>query len=482
MLGPAGPTAVRTTSTAIAILALAICTGVLTPKATTAAGDRADPDRARTTARDHRNSRRWSLIAFGCGAWALMGFAQERPQQFSFVLFPVVGLLMSRLLQPGWAAGLSTRKFTSLLVAVIGVGLVWTRCHQGWLLAAPLLALTLIAVPGGLPRRAAIGGAIAVVVLFSPHGAGGFVRGLRMSQAATGIAEWQPTNFLTLPALASVLLVVALLARSRTEFEHQRATAIRPAPFLEWIRWEAGGPRWRKWLMLSLLGALAASAGRHLAASVLIAAPLLAHAWSVPGPHRAGDGSVVDPWPPPAAKFLVSVTGLAVGLAAAFTIGLGDVTADPFNDRGAMAGRLACDRTGTRLSPTWRSVGAAGAPVIATTYNDAGTALWGARHGRCHEAARARVAIDGRADRYGADTISSWSAITNAHGDWRGELNRLGVTSALLPDDSPLVGPMQANGWRIVEHGSRRVSLVRVGGGASTGSSTGRRGADVAGP
>ena len=80
----------------------------------------------------------------------------------------------------------------------------------------------------------------------------------------------------------------------------------------------------------------------------------------------------------------------------------------------------------------------------------------------------ARVGIDGRADRYGAQYIKDYSDLTSLTGDWEPLLGQLDPTSALLEEDSPLVHYLTVDlGWRKIGTESGYVLLVAPPGSAS---------------
>lgn len=73
-----------------------------------------------------------------------------------------------------------------------------------------------------------------------------------------------------------------------------------------------------------------------------------------------------------------------------------------------------------------------------------------------------KVFIDSQSDFYGESFIRQYLAIYGATGDWEGELDRLNISSAILPPDAPLVIEMQRHpDWEVVYQDGRAVVTVR---------------------
>jgi hypothetical protein len=58
-----------------------------------------------------------------------------------------------------------------------------------------------------------------------------------------------------------------------------------------------------------------------------------------------------------------------------------------------------------------------------------------------------RLAVDGRADRWGADYLNHYFDALGMHGDWRGYIAKLDVTDAVLQAKAPIVGELIHDGW-----------------------------------
>src|SRR5205814_2759050 len=59
-----------------------------------------------------------------------------------------------------------------------------------------------------------------------------------------------------------------------------------------------------------------------------------------------------------------------------------------------------------------------------------------------------KVFFDGRSDLYGADFLKQYARLTQLRSGWRAQLDELGFTHALLPNDYSLVPALEGLGWR----------------------------------
>ncbi len=412
--GDLGPTMFRSLTTAGALLSLLLAVGLHHPLSSP------------------RPLLRWGpLLPFSCGVWVLIGFSQERPQQVSLLLLPAAGWLCARLLGRDWLPSLSGHRYLTLLVTVATIGVVWVNCHQAVLVGAGAVSISALAHRGAWRRRLAVVAVAAAATCASPSGPTIWLAPGRLATAAGTLAEWQPVPLWAVPAWGSVLLTLGFVSV-----------------------WVLGGrrPTAPESVLLTTLGVLAALAGRNLATTVLLAAPLLAAALKSAAagpdreltcPHRAflNHGSVLG------RAVLPLSAGLAV-LLTAFAVlaqrpAQSNVTAD-------MVQRLVCDHPHSDRRPL----------VLATTYNEIGRSLFAARRAPCRDAASVQVPIDGRADRYPTGTIESWLDLTQARSGWRRTLAASAANAAVLPADAPLAGALLADGWLIVDHGSEHIALV----------------------
>jgi hypothetical protein len=76
-----------------------------------------------------------------------------------------------------------------------------------------------------------------------------------------------------------------------------------------------------------------------------------------------------------------------------------------------------------------------------------------------------KVFFDGRSDFYGADFCERYLGMVEVRPGWRGEFNHWHFTNVLLPPDTPLVGALEAIGWREIY---RDHTAVLLGGSAGS--------------
>lgn len=421
---------------------------------------------------------RW--LAFGAGAMVIMGFTQERPAQIGLIAMPLVGAAVAWWVLPDAPGGRRPRGgllAATVVAASIAGALVWIGSHQSWALGW----LILLCAVGLSPREPRVrllglGGLLAVLAVASwRHGPPWHVAAT--ASAAADLVEWQPTDFAALPATPAVALVLGFSALIATVLVASKTSVAHSKPVNRDRRAEHSliRPSMRSGVavgvVLSILGVASATAWRHLPLAVLAAAPLLVasarwiatpypampvstktHGCSTDrdqlgrcGPieaHRSNSlgESVVDH---SGRRRLAIVFGTCLALSAAVCAVHGwerRYPAAPTDSDlvAAMAATHSC-RTGTRVT-------------FATTYNDSGAALSGARSPDCGPAGSARIVIDGRTDRYGIDTIRRWHNVVRTEGtQWWLDFLRAEVDIALLPAEVPLTSELHARGWPIAQ-------------------------------
>lgn len=378
---------------------------------------------------------RWWVFAWG--SVAVFGFTQERPAQVGLICMPLVGMLAA-----WWATGrLASRRAWLLFGSVSTVtAALWTLSHQSWLLAWSVLLTAVALSPRPWSTRTAALAMLAGVFAWAWWWLGPPWRALLTAEAASSLAEWQPTGFFTIPgapATALVLGCAAAIAQSLLSPKGQR--------------WHTGDAS--RYATLLVLGLAGASAWRHVPVTVLAAGPVLISLLLIrsgvgPTPERQREDPRHRPRSSPA---LVIGLPLVCGVAAVHLAAqLQPAQATQADRVATLAARHAC--------------GLPVPAVIATHYNDSGPALAGARSADCPQAAAARVVIDGRADRYGADALERWQRVLSAEGRrWEQDWHAVDPDIAILAADSRLHRALLERGWAQSEVDHGLVVLKRPG-------------------
>lgn len=355
-------------------------------------------------------------------------WVQERPQFVSFILAPLVGLWMLRLLLVGvwprwWLVG--------------AVCVPWAWIH-GAVLVVPV-ALTLAAVVRRIVMRRAVftpraalvlAVSIAVPVLGTPAGLD-YVRHARNIAAAAadfGINEWEPVTTLNPVFLGGMVLMVGWVAAAIR-------TATRRARVPRMITAEG--------VLLLLLAAGAVTAVRFLPIWLLLITPLVTRrmAWAWPDasgrrwewiPRTAGTAvrNVTVAW-----AILISGVGLAhpgIGFPGKAPTRIWD---------GATAGTA--DET-RFVFPAWTQAG----PLL----------LLGD--------GKVRVAIDGRTDRYGPGLLTDYATVYQGLPGWRAlwDSHYAATTDAIVEVDAGLADRLTTDlGFTVVCRDAEFVWLTAPG-------------------
>jgi hypothetical protein len=357
-----------------------------------------------------RRPLRPGAVVFALAALTLGIFAQERSQQLTYLLAPLVGLWAER----AWREGRPPRWWVLLPVVWI-----WAQFHGGWVLAPALLLLAALArvvdrrgwdrTVGVLAAQALA--AVAVAAL-APAGVANITAVLRFSAAAETIREWQRVELWNPAALPLVVLLAVLVvswARGRTR------------------------PTVGELLYVGVLVAFALSAYRNLPTAALALAPAVATSLA-----RSWGDDLLDEDPPGrpiligSALLVAAVLVLSVGTAASTTPAY-----DPAKVPVALLDRISA---GDRVLPT---------------YNVSGAVLW-----RAGPPPAVLVAIDGRADRYGADYLERYAALEAGEPGWETLLDELDPTVALLRTDRALAELLVTRrGWTEIDRTEDHVLL-----------------------
>ena len=356
--------------------------------------------------RDPAN-RMWAVLTtYLAAAFTLFIFAQDRPQQVSFILLPIVGWWWLRYLRDGVAPR---------WWVVAALCAVWANAHGLWIMVPAVLGLaiigrlidresprTLSALRPGLWALAAalVGGSL------TPVGPLNLLAPIRFAGTTSHIVEWDPTDFLSLVSLG-LGLTLALFG-------------------LAWARGRTRPAR-SEVLFVLALAAFGASAARNVAPAVLLLAPLLAWRLSIAfnGPRPLTPSTAITQLARPLSAFLM-VFGVLIGTVAI-------ATSDPLPPDSRPLGLVA--RVADSPEPS----------RVLNGYNVSGLVLWFARPAVSDS--EVQVGIDGRADRYGAAYIDEYLTMERAEPGWNETLEELNPTVALLPQDAALVPLLLANGW-----------------------------------
>ena len=368
-----------------------------------------------------RNTRVWAaVVVFPLPAATLFIFAQERPQQVSFIMLPIVGYWWLRATRDG-----TVPRWWLLLV----ISAIWANCHGLWVLLPVVLGLALVGrlLDHGrsdpVLRPLALGVVASIVGgCITPVGPLNLLAPIRFAGTTAHIKEWDPTSFI-FPAsygfTALMLLLVIAWARGR----------VRPA------RSEI--------LLAAAMAIMAAAASRNLCPAVLVLAPVAAWRLSVafagPRPRPVPDGlaPVIKP-----AAFVIGGIGLvlaagAVALSVPLPVGTQPVS---------LVKQIAANPGENR---------------VLNSYNAGGLVLWFARPQVSKSFVQ--VGIDGRADRYGAAYIDEYLAMQRGKPGWEATVARLNPNVALLADEDALVPLLQSQGWQVIGREAEYVLLTPNG-------------------
>ncbi len=352
----------------------------------------------------HRRPVRAGAWLFAAGAVSASLYSQERSQQLTFLLAPIVGWWIER----AWRSGR-----LPLWWVVVPLVVVWSNYHGGWVIL-PLglgLAAAARALDHGWRDVAARRSLVLAVVTtlaaaVSPSGPANVVAALRFNASTTRIQEWIPLqlwDWLSLPLV--LLLGVAVIS---------------------WARGRVRPSRGELALVLTmLLGAT--SAWRTMTPVVLMLAPILT------GTLARALG-LADPAPESERPALrrTSLALAAVGALVAVLAALIQVPVVPPEVPLTLVERIR----------------AAAPQRVLNDYNIAGPLLY---FGGPPPAVT--VGIDGRADRYGAAYIASYhDGLMNGRQGWEEQVAGLSPTCALLRSDTALPELLvRALGWVVVE-------------------------------
>jgi hypothetical protein len=340
-------------------------------------------------------------------ALAVSGAIQDRPQTVSLVFLVLLAVAARRT----WT---DARRPPHLAIGLCC--LLWAQLHGLWVLAPVTFLLAGAgawldrgqpdAVPGAA-RRGLTAAMASLAGLLNPLGPASLLLPTRLRDAATpSIAEWRPTT-LAQPFTVGLAVLVALMV-------------------LAWVRSPSRVPR-AELLWGIAWTVLGATAYRNVAVSALMLAPVAVaavdRAWG-PGARRRFSPS----GPREGAALLVVCALLVAG-------GFGAAVL-----RAAQADPLA----GATSVPIARRLASVPGPVrVFNAYNASGTLI-------AFGGGNVRLAIDGRADLWGAEAIARVSDAQALAPGWEATVEAFDPDAFVLPEDSALAEVLVREGdWRV---------------------------------
>ena len=293
--------------------------------------------------------------------------SQERPQQVTLIGAAALGGVL--------AAGLVHGRLPRWYVIAPSTA-IWANLHGGWVLVPAvlgLLALGRLADVGRLRdpfllKAITLSGLAAVSGLLTPAGLGGITAARRFSRAADGLAEWgstQPAYSLGIFTTLMLLLLATGWARSASRVPRSEVLAGLVCLVFAWTAW------------------------RNVAPGLALLAPMTAHRLCTSFPTI---GRREPRWSVP----------VGIGLATLLTVG-------------SIAGLMGREHLPTSTKPVGLAAQIAGMDSgqrVLNNYRLAGLVLY-------FGGPDTKVAIDGRADRYGAATIRAYLDLMDLKGDWQ---------------------------------------------------------------
>lgn len=350
---------------------------------------------------------------FAVAATSLAFYSQDRTQQLTFILAPLVGYWAMNL----WRSGRLPKWWLVLPLVV-----VWANFHGGWLIVPMALVLAAIAraVDAGpfdkaVLRALLLALASAAAAAVSPSFIDNVISFRRFSASTSSIAEWGAARAFDVTALPLGVMAITVV--------------------VAWALGKARPTRGEVVLIVPLV-VFGYSAWRSVTPACLMLAPLITGTIA----RAIGDG---DPRPAGTRQPYVRSAFVVSCLGAVLAIGLSTLQS-PVLDPDYPVGIF---RT-LRDDPQPQRV--------LNTYNIAGPLLWFGG-----PPPHVTLAIDGRADRYGNDYIDRYmTVLINASPGWEQMLDQLRPTTALLKKDEPLAGVLEhQRDWHVVRSEGRYVLL-----------------------
>jgi hypothetical protein len=369
----------------------------------------------------------WAAAATVLGAVASAPYWGVRPQMFTFTLASLLLWLVER-----------AHNRPRLLLWIPPLFLVWLNLHAGFALGPALLllytaGLTLEVATGATPwgearpailRLLAVTLACLALVPLNPSGVQLYrypFDTLRSHAMRSFIVEWFSPNFhrwLYMPFLAVFLLLLAALARSRSQV---KGRVLLPLVFTSFAAFDAV---------------------RHIPIFILLAIPVLVSSFPASSPSVA-----LSPQPPARSRlspfFGAAVLTLMASFALAQWVGLArkqDSSEDGQFPRDAVAYLQASKRSGK----------------VFAHYDWGGYLIW-----KLYP--QYRVYVDGRADLYGDSLLHQFQAAIHLEKGWHAALDRWDVEAVLVPPNSALAQALALDPhWSMPYRDSRAVVFWRA--------------------
>ena len=348
---------------------------------------------------------RAGVWAFSLAGLQMTLFAQDRSQQFTFILAPLVGY---------WGEQVVRRGRLPRWWVVLPLVLVWSNLHGGWVLVPFALAV------GGLARlvdegwrtstwwRAwVLAAASTGAALVSPAGLTNVLAFVRFSGSTGHIGEWSRVSVWNWQAIPFLLLVAVVLSC--------------------WLLGPARPTRGEV-VFLAAVVVFGFAYWRNVTPTSLMLAPfvtgVVARALRLPDPTPPGQRT-------PMRRLSLVIAAVGAALAIAMS-----------------AIQVPVVQEGTPLTLLARLHAATAPQRVLNTYNLSGLTLWFAG-----PPPHVTVGIDGRADRYGDEYIGDYQdTLLGAREGWETMLDQLHPTAAVLSGENALAGVLVTQRhWVVVD-------------------------------
>lgn len=360
----------------------------------------------------------WAPVVFTLSVLVASGYFQERP-------------LLASMLLSVWLGGVCARAVASSAlpstVPLLALTWLWANLHGQWVVVPGCLGLLALgrAVEWGRDRDGvrpptrlvALTVGSTAAGAFTPYGPALLLAPFTFRSATVHHTEWAPTSLSNLFAIAFALVVLLVV-----------------------LAWSLGAVRPRVTEVVLVVGlcAFASVAMRNVPPTALLLAPLAAHrlALAFPRPDRCHTRRE---------RKLLAAVLLTVAVVAAV----------------ALPVRFAATQDVPAEVPVRLARHLAQLPgdhYVVNDYNVSGALVfWGG--------SRTRVAVDGRADRYGGAFIDRYQSMMAMRAGWRDTFAELRPNYVVPELTSPLVEELGSRGWtREYEDGA--YVLLRAPGGA----------------